>query len=189
MRADPRARDAMLALVAETNATLEGRPHRLRAAEATPADAQQLADLLTEFAVYESTTAEQDAETLLAALEANYFGCVFLEDVEFGAPIGFTSYTFTYFTYSGPALYMIDLYLTEGARNARAGGAGGGLGRLMMQLLAKLALDQGASRLHWDVGAWNDVGLAFYAAQGAKPAGGPGWSLGSREALGTFARL
>lgn len=41
MRADPRARDAMLALVAETNATLEGRPHRLlvRAAEATPADA------------------------------------------------------------------------------------------------------------------------------------------------------
>ena len=53
-----------------------------------------------------------------------------------------------------------DLYVTPAWR-------GQGIGKALLAKLARIAVDEGCSRLEWDVLTWNEPALAVYRRLGA----------------------
>ena len=46
---------------------------------------------------------------------------------------------------------------------------GGGIGRVLLERLAQVAIDRGCGRLEWAVLDWNQDAIRFYERLGAKP--------------------
>jgi GNAT superfamily N-acetyltransferase len=78
-----------------------------------------------------------------------------------GAPAGFALFFHNYSTFLGqPGLYLEDLFVRPRFR-AR------GLGKRLMQELARIALERGCGRLEWSVLDWNQPAIDFYRSLGA----------------------
>ncbi|PAX06930.1 GNAT family N-acetyltransferase [Sphingomonas lenta] len=78
-----------------------------------------------------------------------------------GEPVGFALFFYNFSTWTGrPGLYLEDLYVTPAAR-------GRGVGRALLQHLARVALERGCARFEWAVLDWNADAIAFYRALGA----------------------
>jgi GNAT superfamily N-acetyltransferase len=76
-----------------------------------------------------------------------------------GAAVGFALFFHTYSTFEGrPGIYLEDLYLAEAAR-------GGGIGRLLLARLARIAVERGCRRLDLSVLDWNPA-RGFYQRLG-----------------------
>lgn len=137
---------------------------------AGPADADALAELIRELARYERlehevkmTTddirrtlfvPEPAAEALLA--EAG------------GEPVGMALFFSNYSTFLGrPGLYLEDLFVKPEHR-------GRGLGKALLQEVARVALERGCGRLEWAVLDWNRPAIDFYERLGARP--NSGWT-------------
>ena len=89
------------------------------------------------------------AETLIAEVD--------------GEPIGFALFFHNYSTFlAQPGIYLEDLFVKPEHR-------GGGVGRLLLERLARLAVDRGCGRLEWAVLDWNVDAIRFYEKLGAKP--------------------
>ena len=98
-----------------------------------------------------------------------------------GASVGFAVYFFNFSTWLGRyGLFLEDLYVSPAAR-------GQGLGKLLLQYLARLAVAQGCGRFEWNVLDWNEPAIRFYESCGAEPQSEwVGYRL-SGEALRRFA--
>ena len=78
-----------------------------------------------------------------------------------GAPAGFALYFSSYSTWVGHhGLRLEDLYVTPALR-------GQGIGKALLKALARIAVDEGCSRLEWDVLTWNEPAIAVYRRVGA----------------------
>ena len=78
-------------------------------------------------------------------------------------PVGFALFFFNFSTLLGrPGIYLEDLFIVPEARSR-------GVGRRLLQTLAKIALERNCGRLEWAVLDWNDRAIQFYEALGAKP--------------------
>jgi GNAT superfamily N-acetyltransferase len=76
--------------------------------------------------------------------------------------VGFALYFFTYSTFAArPTLYLEDLFVPENERRA-------GIGRSLLETLARIALRTGCGRMEWAVLDWNKPAIAFYNKLGAK---------------------
>jgi GNAT superfamily N-acetyltransferase len=132
---------------------------------ATPADVPLILALIRELAVYEKlehlVSAEQEdlhkalfaersvAEALIASLDDE--------------PVGFALFFPNFSTFLGkPGLYLEDLYVRPEARGA-------GLGRLLLEHLAGLAVARDWGRMEWSVLDWNQPSIEFYKKMGATP--------------------
>jgi len=129
-------------------------------------DVPQVLAFIRELAVYERLEHEVVAtpELIRGALfgPRPYAECLFacLD----GQPAGFALWFHNFSTFKGrPGLYLEDLYVRPAAR-------GRGLGRRMLQELARLALARGCARFEWSVLDWNEPSIAFYRSLGAVPA-------------------
>ena len=79
-----------------------------------------------------------------------------------GAVAGFALYFFTWSTWQGrPTLFLEDLFVRPELR-------GQGAGLSLMRRLAKIAVEEGCTRFHWQVLDWNAPSIAFYEGLGAK---------------------
>ena len=98
-----------------------------------------------------------------------------------GEPVGFALYFFNFSTFLGrQGLYLEDLFVLPDRR-------GDGVGRRLMQALAREARDRGATRMDWAVLEWNAPAIGFYRRLGAAPLGDwRGWRL-EGSALGRLA--
>lgn len=75
--------------------------------------------------------------------------------------VGFALYFTTYSTWVGHhGLRLEDLYVTPAYR-------GQGIGTALLARLARIAVDEGCSRLEWDVLTWNEPAIAVYRRLGA----------------------
>ena len=135
----------------------------LRPAQA--ADAPLIASLIRELAEYEKLLDEchVTAEALTATLfgERPYAECLIArlgnEDV------GFALYFHNYSTFlAKPGIYLEDLYVRPSAR-------GQGVGKALLQQLARTAVERGCGRLEWSVLNWNTPAIGFYEQLGARP--------------------
>jgi GNAT superfamily N-acetyltransferase len=80
-----------------------------------------------------------------------------------GAPVGFALFFQNYSTFLAQrGIYLEDLFVTPAAR-------GRGVGRVLLQRLAALALERGCGRLEWAVLDWNAPAIGFYKRMGAVP--------------------
>jgi GNAT superfamily N-acetyltransferase len=79
-----------------------------------------------------------------------------------GRVVGFALYFFTYSTFAScPTLYIEDLFVPAEERRA-------GVGRTLLEALARIAVRRGCARMLWAVLDWNAPAIAFYRKLGAK---------------------
>ena len=132
---------------------------------ARPDDAETIAALIRELAVYEKLGSE--AKATADDLARHLFGQrpsaeVLIAEVE-SHPVGFALFFATFSTFRGqPGLYLEDLFVRPEHR-------GRGIGKALLANLARIAIDRGCGRLEWSVLDWNAPSIAFYRSQGATP--------------------
>jgi GNAT superfamily N-acetyltransferase len=132
---------------------------------AGPQDVGVIAALIRELAEYERLVDEVSLdETLLAK---HLFGPrpfieALLAEVE-DRPAGFALFFHNYSTFLGrPGIYLEDLFVRSEYRSR-------GIGRALLQELARLAVERGCGRLEWAVLDWNLPAIGFYEKLGARP--------------------
>ena len=132
---------------------------------AAPADVPLLLTFLRELATYEKLAHE------VVATERDMHAALFGERpvVEAvigsldGDPVGYALFFPTFSTFLGkPGLYLEDLYVRPAAR-------GFGVGRKVLEHLARITIERGWGRLEWSVLDWNEPSIGFYKRMGAKP--------------------
>ena len=134
----------------------------IRAAE--PADVPVLHRLVHELAEYErepdAVEATEDDLHRALFVEGTASCAVALHD---GEVVGFALWYVTYSTWTGrPGMWLEDLFVRPTAR-------GTGLGRALLQELARVCVARGYGRFEWWVLDWNAPAIGFYRALGAVP--------------------
>ena len=136
---------------------------------ATPDDVPTILRFIRELALYErepDAVVATEADLLRDGWGPSPRFTALIADYD-GAPAGFALYFTSYSTWLGHhGIRLEDLYVTPGMR-------GHGIGKALLAKLARIALDEGCSRLEWDVLNWNEPAIAVYRRIGvpgcAKP--------------------
>jgi GNAT superfamily N-acetyltransferase len=122
--------------------------------------------LIRELAVYERepdavrTTEPQLHEALFGPSPAAW--CHVAVDGT-GQVVGFALWHLTFSTWRGrPGIWLEDLFVRPEAR-------GSGMGKALLQELARICVARGYPRLAWWVLDWNEPSIGFYRALGAVP--------------------
>jgi GNAT superfamily N-acetyltransferase len=132
---------------------------------ATLQDASLIVEFIRELAAYErapheAIVTEDDIRRDGFAGEPKFR--VLIAEWE-GEPAAFALFFRTYSTWMGRAgLYLEDLFVRPSFRKR-------GIGRQMLQYLAKLAVEEGCGRFEWNVLDWNTPAIDFYHSLGARP--------------------
>jgi GNAT superfamily N-acetyltransferase len=134
---------------------------------AAPTDLPLIAALIRELAEYEHLSHAVHFEE--ATLGSHLFGEHPAADVLIaewdGAAVGFALFFQNFSTFAGrPGLYLEDLFIRPEAR-------GHGLGRALLEELARIALARNCARLEWAVLDWNTPSIGFYETIGAQMRG------------------
>ena len=74
--------------------------------------------------------------------------------------IGFASFFPAYYSWTGSAYYLDDLYVQPAHRGA-------GVGQALLDAVIDEARKAGCYKLRWQVPRWNDRAISFYQKQGA----------------------
>jgi GNAT superfamily N-acetyltransferase len=107
----------------------------------------------TEALLRESLFGEERAAEVLLALEDDQ-------------PAGFALWFRSYSTFlARPGIYLEDLFVFPEFR-------GRGLGRRLLEALARTAVERRYGRLEWSVLDWNEDAIQFYESLGAAPVNG-----------------
>ena len=130
---------------------------------ATREDVPVIVSLIRELAVYEHL--EHLATATPERLEVELFGakptCECLIGEQDGQPQGFALFFHNFSTFlCRKGLYLEDLFVRPSAR-------GTGLGKLLLQRLAQIAVERECGRFEWSVLDWNVDAQAFYQRMGA----------------------
>ena len=138
---------------------------RIAIRPATLEDVPLIVQLICELAEYEKLSHEVavTGEQLRSALfgERPVAEAVIASADE--AAVGFALFFANYSTFLGrPGLYLEDLFVRPQAR-------GLGIGRALLEYLARLTVERGWGRLEWRVLDWNEPSIAFYKRLGAQP--------------------
>ena len=132
--------------------------------DALPADVPLILDYIRGLAEYERAPEKAvatEADLLKFGFGEHPLIHVVLAEWE-GRPAGFALWFFNFSTWDGkPGLYLEDLFVPPEFR-------GHGIGKALLQRLAKIALEQGCTRYVWQVLDWNTPSIEFYKAMGAK---------------------
>jgi GNAT superfamily N-acetyltransferase len=128
-------------------------------------DAPLILALVRELAEYER--APDQCHATEAALRETLFGPAPQAEVVVaewdGAPAGFALFFHNYSTWEARrGLYLEDLFVRPASR-------GRGIGRALLEHLARVAVARGCGRFEWSVLDWNEPAIGFYRALGARP--------------------
>lgn len=138
--------------------------NQLNITPATEADVPILLALIRELAEFERLAheVESDADSLRAALFGRQPVAAALLARAGDAPAGYAIYFRTFSTFVGrPGIFLEDLYVRPGFRQR-------GLGRALLEAIAKICIENGGGRLEWNALHWNENALRFYRRLGAK---------------------
>jgi GNAT superfamily N-acetyltransferase len=131
---------------------------------ASPCDSEALRELCAEHAAYEGASydprdkCERLSSALFSASPPLYAWVV----EQHGKLVEYATATQEFSTWDAALfLHMDCLYLHEEARS-------GGLGRLLILEIARLALNPGCVNVQWQTPAWNERALSFYQRLGGE---------------------
>jgi len=138
--------------------------NQLQIRPATEDDAGVLFDLILELASYEKLTdaVTGDAEVLRRSLFEERAAEALLLETSDGEAIGYAIFFTTFSTFEcRSGIWLEDVYVRPEHRR-------GGIGREVMEYLARLAEQRGHVRLEWVALDWNQPAISFYEKLGAK---------------------
>jgi GNAT superfamily N-acetyltransferase len=130
---------------------------------AVRADVPRILEFIRALAAYER--APEAVTATEASLEREGFGpnpfysCLIAEHD--GRTAGYALYFFNYSTWVGPGIYLEDIFVEPELR-------GLGIGKLLLERVAAIAVEQGCARLQWAVLDWNTPAIEFYGAMGSE---------------------
>ncbi|MBW0005437.1 MAG: GNAT family N-acetyltransferase [Hyphomicrobiales bacterium] len=130
---------------------------------AIPSDAALVFSLIRELAEYERLVHEVEAnEGMIAEALFSDAPKVFADIAEWqGEPAGFALWFYNYSTFRGRhGIYLEDLFVRPALR-------GHGIGKALLQGLARRCVCEGLARLEWSVLDWNEPSIGFYKSLGA----------------------
>lgn len=127
------------------------------------ADGEAVFSFIRDLAVYEKLL--DDVVATQGDIERALFGAnprVFCDIAEWdGVPAGFALWFYNFSTFRGRhGIYLEDLFVRPAFR-------GKGLGRALLQHLAKRAVAEDCARVEWSVLDWNEPSIKFYESLGA----------------------
>jgi GNAT superfamily N-acetyltransferase len=130
----------------------------------TRARIPELLKLIRELAKFERL--ELEVEATVESLRDSLFGPqpvagALLADYD-GEPVGYAIYFFTFSSFVGrPGLWLEDVYVRPQFRRR-------GLGRRLIEAIARIAAERNCGRFEWTVLNWNRKALDFYKGLGAR---------------------
>jgi GNAT superfamily N-acetyltransferase len=131
---------------------------------ARPDDAPLVFALVRELADYEKLSAEVDAtqEMIAAALFCEQ-PRLYCDIAEWGGEAaGFSTWFLNFSTFRGRhGIYVEDIFVKPAYRKR-------GIGKALMQRLARRCIEQNYARFEWAVLDWNAPSIAFYRSIGAE---------------------
>lgn len=127
---------------------------------ATEHDYEAVYNLLLEFATFHSSA--DKVYTTIAQLkrDKDLFQCLVAE-MDDNQIVGFASHFFCYYSWSGKALYIDDLYVTQSFRKQ-------GIGKQLLDAIVQKAKDNNCFKVRWQTSNWNHNAIAFYKHYGAE---------------------
>lgn len=131
---------------------------------ATEADVPLLFDLILELAAYEKMADQVagDTEVLRRSLFEQKAAEALLLETADGEAVGYAIFFTTFSTFEcRSGIWLEDVYVRPEHRR-------GGIGRAVMEHLARLAQERGHVRLDWVALDWNEPALNFYEQLGAR---------------------
>ncbi|MDF7821654.1 GNAT family N-acetyltransferase [Runella sp. MFBS21] len=127
--------------------------------KATQEDFPAIFKLIKDFSVFQKTP-DKLTITLPQMLEnKDFFQCLVVENE--GEIIGFASFFWAYYSWSGKALYLDDLYVEQTYRGHQ-------IGTRLMEKLIDLANAEKCHKIRWQVSHWNSEAIEFYKKMGAQ---------------------
>jgi|LSQX01.2.fsa_nt_gb GNAT superfamily N-acetyltransferase len=129
------------------------------AVEAEEADYPQIVDLFREFAEFEKLPERMTNSVDRMIKEKEFFNC-FVAVTTDDRIIGYATYFFCYYTWTGKSLYMDDLYVQQEYR-------ANGIGTKLINRVIEFAKDSKCHKLRWQVSNWNKPAIDFYKSIGA----------------------
>ena len=126
--------------------------------KATRDDFPAIFSLIKEFAAF-----QQSGEKLLTTVEQmledeNLFQAFIA--LENKRVIGFCTFFYAYYSWSGKAIYIDDLYITAAFRK-------NGTGKQLLNTVIALAKENQCRKIRWQVSKWNINAIDFYKKIGA----------------------
>ncbi len=131
----------------------------IRIREAIEADFPQLVALFFEFATFENLPHKMVNSVEQMNKEKDYFNG-FVAVAPDQQIVGYATWFFSYYTFTGKAMYMDDLYITPDFR-------GKGLGTVLINRVIEKARETHCNKLRWQVSEWNHAAIGFYKQLGA----------------------
>ncbi len=131
---------------------------------AAESDVPALLGMIRELAEFERLAHELEvtADSLRAALFGGRPVAAALLAREDGFPAGYAVYYHTFSTFVGrPGVFLDDLYVRPEFRKR-------GLGRALLEAVAKIGMELGGGRFEWIALRWNENAFRFYRSLGAK---------------------
>lgn len=135
--------------------------------EATPADVPAILSLVRALAAYEREpdaveASEEDFATALFPADGRPTTYCHVTELD-GQVVGMALWFRTFSTWTGRnGIWLEDLFVLPEHR-------GLGLGKELLQTLARMCVEHGWRRLEWTVLDWNAPSIAFYESLGARP--------------------
>ena len=114
--------------------------------------------LMKEFASFQQTPGKFTLSLEEFKGSGDLFNC--LVAVSGKEIVGMASWFFAFYSWSGKAIYLDDLFVKEAFR-------GRGVGTLLLDELARIAKKSGCKKMRWQVSKWNTSAIAFYRKRGA----------------------
>ncbi len=133
-------------------------------APVTPDEISVLMELIRELARFEKL--EHEFVATAEGLHTAFFGAqpsagALLARVD-GEPAGYAIYFSTFSSFTGrPGVWLDDLFVLPQFRKR-------GLGRKLIEAVAKIAAERGCARFEWLALDWNERALEFYRGLGAR---------------------
>ncbi|MDR2914618.1 MAG: GNAT family N-acetyltransferase [Tannerella sp.] len=115
--------------------------------------------LFVEFAEFERLPEKMVNTVERMEAEKEYFNC-WVAETNDDQIIGYVTCFFCYYTWTGKALYMDDLYVKPQFR-------GSGVGTQLIGQVIRYAKETGCHKLRWQVSGWNKPAIDFYRKLGA----------------------
>ena len=134
--------------------------HTFTIRAAVPDDFPRIHTLIREFAAFQKTPEKVSITPSEMLADKDVFKCLVAEKND-GGIIGFATFFFAYYSWSGKALYLDDLYIQQEYRNQNAG-------TRLMDAVLRFARESDCKKVRWLVSGWNSDAIAFYKKMGAE---------------------